>query len=224
LKGGLKFHVPVPPILYKYYPPQRVDVLDNWTVRFTNPANFNDAFDSNWSAPTPAERIERAKFRNSLGIFCSTTDPDNHLMWVHYAGQHTGFVIGFKSGGAIFSGGELREVQYDTPPPISPPSLELCWYKDNHWSYEKEWRCIRKIGPGEKRDIGLEPEDVSEIILGSAMAGTHVNAVLGCMEWLRDFGVKLCQSKVDLTSRSILHEPSKLALCGACQGKGRVST
>src|SRR5262249_45453503 len=95
-----------PSVLYKYYSPQRIDIFDNWTVRFTNPANFNDAFDSNWVGKTRDERIKIFKFRNKLGIFCTTENPDNHLMWVHYAGQHTGFVIGFKTDTLLFKEGD----------------------------------------------------------------------------------------------------------------------
>ncbi len=214
---------PAPPVLYKYYTPERIDFFDNWTVRFSNPESFNDAFDSNWSAVTFPERRERAKFRSGLGVLCTTVDPDNHLMWVHYAAQHAGFVIGFKTDSDLFKdGGDLREVRYEQPPPsITPPSMDLCWSKDPDWSREKEWRCIRKIGHGNARDVPLEPEWVSEIILGSAMAGAHINAVLECMEWLRpEFKVQLCQSKVDLVSRRIVHEASKSCAMRRMSGQG----
>ena len=29
-------------VLYKYYFPDRLDLFDNWSVRFSNPAHFND--------------------------------------------------------------------------------------------------------------------------------------------------------------------------------------
>jgi Protein of unknown function (DUF2971) len=214
-----------PPVLYKYYTPQRVDFFDNWTVRFSNPASFNDAFDSNWSAPTYAEKRERAKFRASLGIFCTTEDPDNHLMWVHYAAQHTGFVIGFKSSGRLFlDGGELRDVKYARrPPSTGHASLDLCWYKDRHWSYEREWRCIREICPGKARDVSLDPEEVSEVILGSAMTSSNVTAILESVDPLRpEINIPINRSVVDVASRRIWHEPAKLSLCSTCSGKGHV--
>ena len=30
-----------------------------------------------------------------MGVLCLTERPDNHMMWVNYARNHTGFVIGF---------------------------------------------------------------------------------------------------------------------------------
>jgi hypothetical protein len=61
--------LPPPPVLYKYYAPERIDIFDNWTVRFANPANFNDAFDTNWPVSGRNQRAEKLKFRNSVGIF-----------------------------------------------------------------------------------------------------------------------------------------------------------
>jgi hypothetical protein len=216
-----------PPVLYKYYAPERIDFFDNWTVRFSNPASFNDAFDSNWSAATFAEKRELAKFRNRLGIFCTTEDPDNHLMWVHYAAQHTGFVVGFKSSGRIFlDEGDLRDVKYDAPPPsIVPPSLDLCWYKDRHWFYEREWRSIREINLGKPRDVPIDPEDVLEIILGSAMTSSNVTTILESVDPLRpEIDIHINRSVVDIASRRIRHEPARLVLCGTCSGKGHVRT
>ena len=40
-----------PHTLYKYYPPERIDVLDRLHVRFSPPTDFNDAFDSFHSVP-----------------------------------------------------------------------------------------------------------------------------------------------------------------------------
>lgn len=41
----------VPATLYKYLPPERIDVLENLEIRFSSPAEFNDTFDSHYRVP-----------------------------------------------------------------------------------------------------------------------------------------------------------------------------
>jgi hypothetical protein len=82
----------LPPTLYKYCPPERIDILSDVRIRFSPPSEFNDTFDTQFR-PAPSEKVspsERAKLRiarsgrrNQLGILCLTKDPDNHLMWVN---------------------------------------------------------------------------------------------------------------------------------------------
>jgi hypothetical protein len=87
-----------PPILYKYCPPERLeDLIWKLSVRFTNPLDFNDNFDSHYRIAHKKLSRAQQEHRESLGVLCLTADPDNHLMWVNYAAQHTGFVVGFKT-------------------------------------------------------------------------------------------------------------------------------
>ena len=63
------------------------------------PSEFNDVFDSNL-AVVKVNGILQRPLRETLGIFCqhdaeSRGPPD---VEVHYAKQHTGFVIGFGHG------------------------------------------------------------------------------------------------------------------------------
>jgi hypothetical protein len=216
----------LPRILYKYYPPERLDVFENCSVRFTHPVKFNDAFDSNWAAIDKKHRADIFQFRNTLGIFCLTGDADNHLMWVHYAAQHTGFVIGFNTADSLFSddGGKLQRVKYTAPPSgIRPPSIALCLYKDRDWSYEKEWRCIRPINSGQSRDIFLPPTALDEIVLGSKMSRDHITSVLEFVDLLKpDFNVTVSVSKLDIASKAISHAVSSLSLCPNCRGAGHI--
>src|ERR1035438_115641 len=83
----------LPPTLYKYYPPERVDVIGTLEIRFSAPSEFNDTFDTQHQLSTTLEaqstpkqaliakarsRIAQARFRDELGVFCLTAQPDNH--------------------------------------------------------------------------------------------------------------------------------------------------
>lgn len=50
--------------LFKYYPPERIDVLRTLTVRYTQPIDFNDPFDFSFTDQVPSEEI--AKLRKDI--------------------------------------------------------------------------------------------------------------------------------------------------------------
>src|ERR1700682_5141793 len=173
----------VPPVLYKYYPPEHLSVIGTWRGWFSSPRDFNDTFDSYYRT-NPAGLEIRTTFHNSLGIFCLSADPDNHLMWVNYAKQHTGFVIGFKTNCEFFTYHNrlLRRVIYGQRSPLiaapQEPDESACCYKSDDWSYEREWRCIERFTPIESRSVRFGVETVSEIILGWKMQSTDVVNIL----------------------------------------------
>jgi hypothetical protein len=141
-----------------------------YLVRFSNPAQFNDVFDRNFGG-RDMRKPEYYKFRLGLGIFCLTEDPDNQLMWVHYAARHTGFVIGFKTSDRIFSEHDavLHKVRYGEPCDFDllPLTSELCLHKEAVWAYEKEWRCIRRCGKNVPREVDVPERSMNTIILGA---------------------------------------------------------
>lgn len=90
---------------YKYMPLdqtyQSLNAIKNNTLKFTQPCNFNDPYDSrtlinidNQLYSDQDNFIE--KFRKRYAICCFTADPLNILMWSHYASHHCGFVMEFK--------------------------------------------------------------------------------------------------------------------------------
>jgi len=107
--------------LYKYLSPERVDVLRNERIRFSQPTVFNDPFelshivDSIYGSGVNtleqalantklgnallgavgevASEGLRQHFANQLGVLSLAERPDNLLMWAHYATSHEGFVL-----------------------------------------------------------------------------------------------------------------------------------
>lgn len=106
---------------------------------------------------------------NTLGILSLTTNPDNLLMWAHYANEHRGFVIEldekhnfFKSkeeNNYIYNG--IQKVNYSE---IRPDKFlkdfefkDLLLVKSKEWAYENEYRIIQKLEDADevKSDIYL---------------------------------------------------------------------
>ena len=106
-----------------------------------------------------------------FGIVSFAAVPFDPLMWSHYTGDGSGFVIGYKTECLRSLAGDeerLREVKYSSSPPallgyvvaLEPESnryVLLC-IKSSHWEYEKEWRLIveldRTVGTGARDQHG----------------------------------------------------------------------
>jgi hypothetical protein len=102
-------------VLYKYYPPERRDIFENWSVRFS-PVHFNDTFDSDYIIYQPSDAPMRNVYHSTSGILCLTEDPDNQLMWVHYAKQAQGLLLDF-----------IRRTDcFQTPPAADAPAPSHC--------------------------------------------------------------------------------------------------
>jgi hypothetical protein len=166
---------PVPDVLYKYLAPERIDIFEEMLVRFSPPTHFNDTFDSDYLVPISRSIkgiTARTLLRNKLGVFCLTERPDDHLMWVHYARSHTGFVLGFNARAPFFQeeGRILDKVKYQKGPKVfGEGGTDVCFYKSNEWSYEREWRCVRKFERSESRLVVIDPSLITQIIFGSKM-------------------------------------------------------
>jgi hypothetical protein len=117
-------------ILYKYVVPDRIDVLKNGLIRFTQANELNDPYDVNpnflefirgsiqyaeerfkGEMPTEAEiqeyaQREAARFRERLYldylILSLAKRNNNLLMWAHYAACHQGLVFGFDENHRFF--------------------------------------------------------------------------------------------------------------------------
>ena len=137
-------------LLYKFFAPERLDVLQNGMIRLTQPTALNDPLECrprNYeldelpgieipgdpecvrahvdSVQTHCSQAER----KAVGLLCLTEDPANIAMWAHYAAQHTGFVLGFDAGHEFFAkrgdGTGLWKVRYSDVRPLRPLEVVL---------------------------------------------------------------------------------------------------
>jgi hypothetical protein len=128
--------------------------------------------------------IEIDNLCNTHGVFSVAKNPDNILMWAHYANNHRGFCIGFDSKKleeylkknksnpdyiyTLFSVNYLKEYPIIIPTVNYQKRFEntitrLCT-KGNLWSYEKEFRYI--LTGATSKAISIDPLIYQEIIFG----------------------------------------------------------
>jgi hypothetical protein len=216
----------IPPVLYKYLPPDRISILEDMEVRFGRPSEFNDTFDTHYLIPkSQGLKGTAARFRlkSSLGIFCMTERSNNHLMWAHYARNHTGFILGFKATAPFFTEGGrvLRKVSYQKAPPVIPEAdLNVCFCKSRPWKYEQEWRCVRRFESTESRVVGIEPGMIEQIIFGHQMEAWQIARVLQYARTYEMFDTQILVSSPSKNSFKIMNTPVKMAVCDKCDGNG----
>jgi hypothetical protein len=60
-----------PATLYRYFPPEHIAVLENLSLRFTTPTEFNDTFNTHFLIPKGQSEqgiTERFRLKSKLGI------------------------------------------------------------------------------------------------------------------------------------------------------------
>ena len=216
-----------PQTLYKYLSPDRIDVLENMEIRFSRPSEFNDTFDTHYLVPKSQGmkgKTARLRLKSGLGLFCLTESPNNHLMWVHYARNHTGFILGFNAGAPFFteSNRVLRKVAYRKALPVVPEAdMNVCFRKSSEWKYEQEpWRCVRHFQPGESRRVGIEPALISQIIFGHRMEEWQKARIMQYAEGYEMTGTQFLVSAPSRNSFEITDTRKRMAVCNMCSGNG----
>ena len=123
-----------------------------------------------------------------FGIVSFSSDPRHLLMWSHYTGDGSGFVVGYRADtlrSLVSREDSLREVRYESrvlPISVYPVLSEeenvnkLLSFKSDHWSYEKEWRLIIElsdtIGTGLRDPRGL-PVNLIRVPNGAVVSVYH---------------------------------------------------
>jgi len=136
------------------------------------------------------QQLWRVDFLPRLRVFSVTEDPDNLLMWSHYAQNHTGVVFAFRA--LVKEDSALRVAKpviyrkqppsllseedwidfvlgIRTPDPTEQVFLDYAYIKSDIWAYEKEWRIwTLELGPQPElfTDYQLFQEEVEAVYFG----------------------------------------------------------
>ena len=214
-----------PRILYKYFPPERIDALESMELRFSRPSEFNDTFDTQYLVPREQSRkrsLERVRLRAKLGILCLTLQSNNHLMWVNYARNHTGFVLGFDADAPFFveEGRHLGCVEYrKLPDVVTAGGVDACFRKSDVWKYEQEWRCVKEFKTSEPRNVCVDRDVIREIIFGVHMEAWQITRILEATT-AHEMNPTFMVSKASKKSWTFDNKQAAFYLCKTCDGRG----
>ena len=160
-------------------------------------------------------------FHEKIGILSLTETPINILMWSHYADSHKGFVIGLDTTHPYFDQRKsdsdefhyLRKVEYRKERPtltmVELDGTEVLLVKGSQWEHEKEWRIIKPLYEGKKKESDSDvylfdfPSDiVREIILGCKMPGKKKDELVSLVRSRFD-KVQIYEARLDVKSNSL---------------------
>jgi hypothetical protein len=120
-----------------------------------------------------------AEIKKRYRVFCLTTQPDNILMWSHYASNHQGICIELSCVNDVFSGAfKVRYMEKYPAFDITDNSLDRILLplvtKSDAWAYEDEYRLIAQerkeaLAPSLLTDnnyLALPKDAIRSVILG----------------------------------------------------------
>ena len=133
------------------------------------------------------------KGNQERGIACFCEQPDDMLMWGHYADGHRGLCLEFDTRCVIFK--SAWKVHYSEKYPSMNiadamikgeiDALAMLTTKARQWEYEQEWRVLDLNG---NKQVQIDAAALTGIYFGCAMALEH-KAIVAMI--LRDLPTKL---------------------------------
>lgn len=138
-------------MLFKYLPPERIDVLRETRIRFTPLLSLNDPFEHSMKIGEYEYAIQPELCTNATRFVSLSRNNTNILMWSHYADSHKGFCMGFSRQNNYFKAAEsVRYRRYrshfngarmDSTTPSSITKM-VALEKAIDWAYEEEERLF----------------------------------------------------------------------------------
>jgi hypothetical protein len=146
-----------------------------------------------------------------IGVFSSSKEWDNLLLWSHYGDHHKGIVVGLNEEKIINDYKFLicGDVNYphDNNPPTLLPSMSTeqsmhtrFFYKAKDWAYENEFRFVNDLQPDLFERKIFCPLSIEEITFGFRV---NVAGYEDLIEHCKSKGIKVYQTTKDRTKFSV---------------------
>ena len=150
--------------LFKYLPPERIDVLENMKIRFTSVVSLNDPYESLMRLGDVNAFVDHKLGDNGFKFVSLSRNNENLLMWSHYSASHEGYVLAFDRNHSFFSTAEAvryRRIRANFNGAKIPFSKEdilkhVVLEKAIDWAYEEEERLFLQDTPDSAVNIGSD--------------------------------------------------------------------
>ena len=139
--------------------------------RYTNPSlKISEArrIEKRFRTPLALEDNELAnEVIRRVGVCCFSEAKDSILMWSHYGNEHKGICIGFDTSKSLFQLAWKVKYREEFPIVRRPTDGEdvllekTLLTKAACWSYEKEWRIVKRILTEEEKARRMQRRNLS---------------------------------------------------------------
>ncbi|MBI6947597.1 DUF2971 domain-containing protein [Pseudomonas koreensis] len=153
-------------MLYKYLPPERIDVIQNLAIRFTQLLSLNDPFEHSLMIGSHEYALDEVASSDEVKFVSLSRNHTNLLMWSHYAASHKGFCVGFKKRDPYFiSALSVRYRRYRSSfngvnysaGMANAITKHIALEKAIDWAYEEEERLFLDNVHSKPFEIGSDP-------------------------------------------------------------------
>lgn len=147
-----------------------------------------------------------------IGVTCFTENPDNFLMWSHYANSHKGICLKFDwnihkeyfQGTKVIYDNKLPKAQYESAQGFQNEIPKIVLTKLEHWSYENEIRSVVSIN-NKKRNLAFNPNSLVGIIFGDKIQHENEQLIKRIIDLHNEYNqVKFYKAKLNRNESKIL--------------------
>jgi hypothetical protein len=139
-----------------------------------------------------------------IGLFSTTTNPVDELMWAHYGNSHKGYCIGYDSfllwqakhsmfGKAHYISKPINYSFLDS----DPENFIDLFIKAEKWTYEEEYRLVTFIDNDEERLVTVKKSTIKEVILGNQISPQAEDEIIKCLKNRYNSKVNLYKIEAD---------------------------
>lgn len=159
----------------------------------------------------------KESWSDNVGILSLSESSESLTMWAHYAGDHKGFVVGFKSDKFITNKSQILiptgKVHYTCKRPQmnffdleeTQKERKAKWIKNFYytksqdWSYENEWRQVNNLSKndskiGDNYLFNIKEDSIDCIIMGCKIIDTDKAKI---ESYAKELGVELYQMEIN---------------------------
>jgi hypothetical protein len=215
----------IPDSVFKYFPPNEYSLksLEHGYLYHNHFASFNDPFDCNINLidfnigskeylGTMAEFQERL---NRIGICCFAGTNESILMWSHYADNHNGFCLEFRTNKSSKGINPLNVayknsfVQANYHKHRDDAITHLLYSKSVFWKYEGELRSIiTNVKSESNRCVAYDRDELTAVYLGSRCRPEIIEKIKYIVKHYHG-GVKLLKANLSQNSFAIKWEEER---------------
>jgi hypothetical protein len=206
----------IPESVFKYFSPNEYSLkgLEHGYLYHNHFANFNDPFDCNinlidFNVGTKEYLGTMSEFQdrlNRIGICCFAGTNDSTLMWSHYADNHSGFCLEFKTNksprginplNVVYKNGFIQASYHKHK---EDAITHLLYSKSICWKYEGELRSIiTNVKSESNRCVAYDRDELLSVYLGSRCRQEITERIKDIIKHYH-VGVKLYKAKLSQNS------------------------